>query len=587
MSSRPLPLLLVLLLAGCAHLSGSAKSGTQLGAEAAASAPAAAAAADPDDSEANLPKTPLTADVLFGVLASEISAQRGDVAPSAMTYLDLAKRTGDPRMAQRAAEFALQAGKGDVAAAALAEWLKIEPDNKRAREQLFITLLRTGKMAEARPLIEDLLKREPERTAAVFIELTRLSGGQEDHQAVLALVRDLAGQYPQLPEAHFALAAAAAEANDTQTVDAEFATLAKLAPKWDLPVAWMTERLVRSNQTELALSFLKRELARRPEAGFSLKTAYPRLLVATKHYDEARSEFTRLLAENPHAADVSFALGLLSFENKDYAGAEHYLKQSLDDHYAEPDFVRLTLGQLAEAQSHRDDARQWYGRVGPSTEYLQAQVRLAQMDAHDGQLDAALKRLDGLGGNAQERITLAVAASQLARELKDYKRAYQIDSSALKENKNAPELLYERALVAEEMGNVPQAEKDLHGYLALKPNDAQGLNALGYTLVSHTTRYKEAQVLLEKALKADPDNPAILDSVGWLHYKLGHLQVALGYLERAWAAFQDPEVGAHYGEVLWKLGRKDDARRIWQQAKTSEPTNVVLAETVRRLTGQP
>jgi tetratricopeptide (TPR) repeat protein len=180
-----------------------------------------------------------------------------------------------------------------------------------------------------------------------------------------------------------------------------------------------------------------------------------------------------------------------------------------------------------------------------------------------------------------------VAASQLARELKDYKRAYQIDSSALKENKNAPELLYERALVAEEMGNVPQAEKDLHGYLALKPNDAQGLNALGYTLVSHTTRYKEAQVLLEKALKADPDNPAILDSVGWLHYKLGHLQVALGYLERAWAAFQDPEVGAHYGEVLWKLGRKDDARRIWQQAKTSEPTNVVLAETVRRLTGQP
>lgn len=583
MVTRPLSLLLILLMAGCAQLR---QPKPVKPAEPAPTAQTKAEPSDDESTEANLPKQNLTGEVLFGVLASEISAQRGDFAPSAATELELAQRTGDPRLARRAAEFALRAGQMQIATAALAQWAKLDPESRMAREQLFIALLRTGRLDEAKPLVQSLLEKEPERASAIFIELARMSPLQTNHTAAFALVRELAGRYPDMQEARFAVVAMASEAKEQATLDAEFNRLAEIAPTWDLPVAWHTDRLVRANQLDAALAFLKKELARRPGASLNLKLAYPRLLVATKRYDEARQSFTTLHKANPHNPDILFALGLLSFESKDYDAAERYLKQAIEANYAAPDFIRLTLGQLAEARDKPDQARKWYADVGPGAEYLQAQVRLAQMEAHDGQLDTAIKRLDGLGGNAQERIALAVTSSQLAREAKQYERAQQLTNQALLENKGAPDLLYERALVLESLGKPAEAERDLRDYLKQKPNDAQALNALGYTLVSHTQRYKEAKVLLEKALKAEPNSPAILDSMGWLQYKLGKLQEALSYLERAWKEFPDPEVGAHYGEVLWKLGRKTEARAVWSKGHASEPRNTVLNETIKRLAGE-
>lgn len=593
MVTRPLSVLLILLMAGCAHLRPEAKAakpveGTveQKAEQEEKDVKEAKEAAEAEKLNARLPKVPLSGDIVFGVLASEISAQRGNFGPSAATDLELAQRTGDPRLAQRAAEFALRAGQLQIATAALASWAKLDPESRPAREQLFITLLRTGHLAEAKPLVESLLEKEPDRVPAVFIELARLTPQQANRPTSFELVRELAGRYPQVQEARFAVIAIAAEANDQATVDAEFNRLAELSPKWDLPVAWYTDHLVRANKMDEGLSFLKRELARRPDAGFTLKMAYPRLLVANKRYEEARAGFAALHEQQPHNPDILFALGLLSFESKDYDAAEHYLKQALEAKYSSPDFVRLTLGQLAEARDKPAEARQWYADVGPSGEFLQAQVRLAQMEARDGLLDAAIKRLDGLGGNSQERIALAVTSSQLAREAKQNARAYQLVSAALTENKGAPDLLYERALVSESLGKIGDSERDLRDYLKQKPDDAQALNALGYTLANHTKRYKEAKALLEKALKVDPNSAAILDSMGWLQYKLGNLKESLSYLERAWKEFPDPEVGAHYGEVLWKLGRKNEAREVWSKGRANEPRNTVLNETIKRLAGE-
>lgn len=173
--------------------------------------------------------------------------------------------------------------------------------------------------------------------------------------------------------------------------------------------------------------------------------------------------------------------------------------------------------------------------------------------------------------------------SQLAREAKQYGKAYELLSKALQRMPKAPELLYERALVSDNLGNIGNAERDLKLVLKEKPGDAQALNALGYTLTNRTGRHQEALGYIEKALKSEPDNPIILDSLGWAQYKLGRLEAALKTLQKAYALLPDPELAAHLGEVLWKLGKKDEAQAVWDKALAESPEHDVLRETMRRL----
>jgi len=580
--SRTLPLLLVCLLAACAHLRPGTSAKPTAGAEEPTTEAVEAKAKADAAAEAKLPKVELTDQLMFGVLASEIAAQRGVPASSALTYLELARQTRDPRMAQRAAEFAMVSGQLKVASDALKLWVELDPSSMAAREQLFITLLRGGKLAESRPLIEDLLQREPQRAGAIFVQLARLTSRQSDKQGGFALVKELAARYPDLPEARFALIAVASEVNDQATINAEFDRLAVLAPKWDLPVAWETDSLRRTDPNA-AIAFLKRELDRRPDASLELKMAYPRLLVGAKRFEEARNAFAALLKDNPKNPDLLFASGLLSYQLNDFDSAERYMKGALNAGYPDADFLRYTLGQLAEDRDRPADARGWFEMVGQGPQYLPAQARLAELDAKDGKLDQGLARLDSLGRTEQDRIQVAIIASQIAREVKQPQRAYQVLSKALAAAPGTPELLYQRALVADQLGNVGDTERDLKAYLHEKPNDPQGLNALGYTLALRTTRYKEAQGYIARALKQEPDNPMILDSMGWVEYKLGHLDAAQKHLQRAFDLLPEPEVAAHLGEVLFKRGRADEAREVWAKGKALDPDHEVLNETMHRL----
>jgi len=579
--SRTLPLLLVCLLAACAQFSPTTSGKPSASAEEVAAREAAEAKAKAE-AEAKLPKVELTDQLFYGVIASEIAAQRGVPASSALTYLELARQTRDPRMAQRAAEFAMVSGQLKIATDALKLWVELDPSSDVAREQLFITLLRTGKLAESRPLIDDLLQREPQRAGAIFIQLARLTSRQGDKQGGVELVKELAARYPNLPEAHFALIAVASDANDQATIDAEFDKLAVLAPKWDLPVAWETDRLRRTDQNA-AIAFLKHELDRRPDASFELKLAYPRLLVGAKRFDEALVAFQAMLKNNPKNPDLLFAVGLLSYQLNDFPNAERYLKGALDEHYPDADFLRYTLGQLSEERDRLPEARRWFEKVGQGPQYFAAQARLAELDAKEGRLDQGLNRLAGLGKTEQERNQLAIISAQIAVEVKQPQRAYQLLSSALAASPGSPELLYQRSMASEQLGNFSATERDLKAYLHEKPNDPQGLNALGYTLTIHTTRYKEAHGYIAKALKQEPDNPTILDSMGWVQYKLGHFESAQGYLQRAFALFPDPEVAAHLGEVLFKRGHVTEAREVWAKGKAIDPQHQVLNETMHRL----
>ncbi len=576
--NRSLSLLLVLLLSACTSMKTPllAKQPATTTEQAADDETAAAAEDNP-----NLPRLELTPQIVYGVLASEIAAQRGAAGSSAATYLDLARQTRDPRLAQRAAEFALFTGQLKDAADALALWMELDPSSQIPREQLFITMLRSGKLAESQPLVEDLLKREPQRAPDIFVQLARLTARQNDKQAAYALVNRLASQYPDLPEARFAVIAVAAEVNDDASIQREFDRLAQIAPKWDLPVAWQTDRLRRIRLGQ-AIDFLQQELARRPDAGLELRMAYPRLLVGAKRFPEARTAFEALLRQNPDNAELLYASGLLAYQLRDLAAADQRLTAALQQRHPESDFIRFTLGQVAEDRQDKAVARQWYESVGAGQQFLQAQARLAALDAEAGRLDQALQRLAPLGQGEQEKVQLAMQQAELARHAKRYDLSFRILSQALENWPRSPELLYDRALVSDQLGNLGDAERDLKTLLKEKPDDPQALNALGYTLANRSNRHQEALAYIEKALKADPDNPMILDSMGWVLFKLGRNEAALKYLERSYSAMQDSEVAAHLGEVMWKLGRKQDALSLWRQALAKDPDNETLQDALKR-----
>lgn len=546
------------------------------------SAPAPVAQAPVPAPEAAYPKLALSNDILFGVLASEIAAQRGAAAASAPTVLALAQRTRDPRLARRAAEFALTANRLDEAIRALKLWQELEPASDNAQYQLIAALLRAGRLSEATPGVQAQLAARPHEAPQVFMHLAGLLSRQPDKAGAYAMMKTLLAPYPSVAEGHFALMITAQEAGDDAMAQAEMATLATLAPAWDYPVGWQVERL-RQTSPEAALSLLERELARRPQAGLELRLSYPRLLVMVKRYDAARDAFVQLSNKYPHQPEVAYAIGVLSYELKDYEEAERSLRDALALGYREPDFVRFTLGQMAEERKLPQEAVNWYEAITSGPQLPQAQSRLAVLEAEDGKLDAALARLERLADMQNTpRPARVLAQAQLARNAEQPDRALAILSAALAKDGNVAEWRYERALLLDDRERVADAERDLRAYLKLKPKSAQGLNALGYILANRTSRIREARELVSRALKLDPDNPMILDSMGWVEYRSGKLEAALRYLQRAHHLMPDPEIAAHLGEVLWKMGREAEARELWARSLEANPDSDIIRRTQQR-----
>ena len=546
------------------------------------SAPAPVAQAPVPAPEAAYPKLALSNDILFGVLASEIAAQRGAAAASAPTVLALAQRTRDPRLARRAAEFALTANRLDEAIRALKLWQELEPASDNAQYQLIAALLRAGRLSEATPGVQAQLAARPQEAPQVFMHLAGLLSRQPDKAGAYAMMKTLLAPYPSVAEGHFALMITAQEAGDDAMAQAEMATLATLAPAWDYPVGWQVERL-RQTSPEAALALLERELARRPQAGLELRLSYPRLLVMVKRYDAARDAFVQLSNKYPHQPEVAYAIGVLSYELKDYEEAERSLRDALALGYREPDFVRFTLGQMAEERKLPQEAVNWYEAITSGPQLPQAQSRLAVLEAEDGKLDAALARLERLADMQNTpRPARVLAQAQLARNAEQPDRALAILSAALAKDGNVAEWRYERALLLDDRERVAEAERDLRAYLKLKPKSAQGLNALGYILANRTSRVREARELVSRALKLDPDNPMILDSMGWVEYRSGKLEAALRYLQRAHHLMPDPEIAAHLGEVLWKMGREAEARELWARSLEANPDSDIIRRTQQR-----
>jgi tetratricopeptide (TPR) repeat protein len=541
----------------------------------------AAAAEGPKVRAEPLPNLELTGQILYQTILAEVAGQRGNLGLSATAYLELARSTRDPRMARRAAEVALHARNLDMAIQAARLWVEIDPESSQARQMMAGLLISANRLDELQPHVAKLLAQEGENLRDGLLRLNRLFARHPDKKAVRAMVEQLTVPYVGVPEAHLARAQAAFNAGEWQRGIAEADRALALRPDWDIAVM-LKAQLQRAESPEAALETLRRHLASHPQAR-EVRLQYARSLVGVRDYPQARAEFQRLLGDYPGNADVVYAVAVLSMQLSDWATAEESFKKLLGLEYAEIDTVRLYLGQIAEERKQYDAALRWYAEVAPGEQYLAAQLRIAQLLAKQGKLDAGRRHLQeaGAAGNA-DRIQLLLAESQLLRDAGRTKEAYELLAEKLAAQPEQPELLYESALLAEKLGRHDVMEASLRKLIRIKPDHAHAYNALGYSFAERNVHLAEAEQLIVKALELLPDDPFIIDSMGWVLFRKGDNAAALVQLQRAYSIRPDGEIAAHLGEVLWMLGRRDEAKRIWQEAAKAHPGNEALAEVIKR-----
>lgn len=527
-----------------------------------------------------LPNQAMSQQVLFKLLLAEIALQRGQNNIAVQSYLELSRETKDPRIAQRATEVAWNARLLGVALETAGIWLAADPESLQARQILAGLLVNQARLADAQPHLEKSLAADKENVGNNFLQLNTLLARHPDKPAVLQLTQNLAKPYPALPEAHYSVAQAASSAGQSELALSEIRAALKLRPEWEQGALFQGQLLQR-NSTAEALAYLQGFLGSHPRA-MDVRLNYARLLVTEKKYPEARGEFQALLKEFPNNPDVTLAVGLLSLQLSDYDAAETQLLHALETNYKDPDAVRFYLGQVNEERKRYEEALRWYSSIIDGGQYVPARSRYAAILAKQGKLADARKYLQDSARNAQQTVQFTQAEAQLLRDANDFRGAYDVLGRAVEKSPDSPELLYDQAMAAEKIDRIDVLETNLRKVIQIKPDYAHAYNALGYSLADRNTRLQEAYTLIEQALKLAPEDPFIMDSMGWVLHRMSQNDAALTFLRRAFELRPDAEIAAHLGEVLWAAGQRDEALKIWNSALKDNPGNELLLATVKK-----
>jgi len=565
--------LIPLLLSACAH---APKAGD------ASASSVKAVEAKPEPAKQELPNVALDERLLYEFLLGDIAQQRGRPELAAQAYLDIAKTTRDPRVARRAAQLAYEARQLDQSLEAFGLWQELEPSAPLAKQMLVSLLLTGGKLQEARPHVERMLADESAgNRGQVFMLLHSLLVRSPDKAVALTWMIDVAKPYPNLSEAHWAVAQLAAATNNKEFALSEALLALKLKPDWDMAVIYAAQLLMPADPQK-GLDILSKHVDR--HAGSKdVRLYYARALLEQKQYPESRVQFQQLLAANPENAELAFAIALLSLQMGELDRANKELQETLARGKKDTGTVHYYLAQLNEAKKDDATALAEYGQVQDGEYLFSARLREAFLLNKAGKLaeaQSALKRAPE--ENNQQRVTLALIEAQMLREAKKFDESYRVLSDALEKLPNHPQLLFEVAMAADKLDKTEMFEQTLRKLMQVAPDNAQAYNALGYSYLERNVRVEDGMRLVEKAYQLAPDDAAIIDSVGWGYYRLGKLDKSTEFLRRAFATNPDPEIAMHLGEVLWVQGGKDEATKIWQDALKAHPDSEPLRAVIKR-----
>ncbi|MGB8598377.1 MAG: tetratricopeptide repeat protein, partial [Burkholderiales bacterium] len=396
----------------------------------------------------NLPAQELDDDKLYAFLVGEIANQRGQGAVASEAYLDLAKSTRDPRIAERATQIALTARQLPQALAAARLWKELEPESTNASQTLAALLVSQGKLSEAVAPLKALLASEGSEAGNTFMQMNALLAKQSDKAGVLQLVRDVAAGFQTLPESHFAIAQAAIGAKQFALVKSETVIALKLKPGWEQAALLQAEALREADgKPAAAIAFLKNFLTSHQgarEARLSLAQLY----ASEKNYPAARAEFETILSGAANNPDLTVAIALLLYQNGDIEGAEKYFRQAKANNYKEPDLIQIYMAQIHEDGKRYDEAIAAYKAVGRGQQYFSAQLKVAAILGKQNRLEAARAHLKTVQAEtAEQRAQIILAETALLRDAKRNQDAYDLLNRALAEQPQSQDLLYDRAMV--------------------------------------------------------------------------------------------------------------------------------------------
>jgi tetratricopeptide (TPR) repeat protein len=580
--------MLCALIAGCASVPH------------APAAPARATVAPEAAAGPPLPEVELTGTLLFEIVAAEVAIQRGENSAAFATLLKAAQDTGDPRLARRATEVALAARAPAQAMESATLWRQLDVGSPEANQTYSALLVANGRYDEARELLIKQIHDDPDPVASLA-RTQRLLARAPDQARAFELLEALAAPYRDGKATGFdarlilAHGAHSAGLNERATQEARAALAMKpdseqaaiVAAQFLLEAKGKTEAGGRADAISLLSSFLQRN----PNAG-DARLAYARLLVGDGRTDAARAQFEELLRRDQRGPDPLFALGVLAMQAEMRAEArsyfERYLKAIEDGAEREPDPAWLNLARIAEEEQKYEEALDWLHQVRSPDQVFTARLRESYVLARSGRVEEAMKLLGGLKPESpDDRVQIVLSQGQILREAHRYQESYDLLDKALQGAADEPNLLYETAMTAERLDRLDVMETHLRRLVQLRPDYAHAYNALGYTFADRNIRLTEAYELIDKALQLAPDDGFILDSMGWVQFRLGNLDKARDFLKRAYRLKPEADVAAHLGEVMWTQGERDAARTLFREASRREAGNETLKETLQRLDVQP
>ena len=547
------------------------------------------AKAETDAEIARLPKVELTSTLLNQLLRAEFAFRAGDWQGPYLTMMSLAQQTRDPRLARRAAEMALAARQPEDTLAAVRQWRQLDPQSDEATQYYLGMVILSDNISDAEEIFRKRLEGAPANVRGIVLyQIQQLLARAKDKEAANAMLERVVGPYRGTLEGHVVLAQGALARGDKAAAGRE--ARAALALKPDSEIAVLTLAQAGENETQVG-ELLAKFIAAHPNAR-EVRAARARLLVNDKQFEAARSEFLLLDKQQPDNVTTLYALGVLSTQLNDPANAERYFARFVDvlgrnpEDERDPSRALLILSQLAEERGDIKAAVGWLDKLpeGDEKAAFGAQLRRAQLLGKGGDVPAARRLLASLKpGDPAAQAQVAAMEAQVLRDAGQNEQAFTLMQAATRRFPNNPDLLYDFALLAEKTGHLEVMEKSLREVMRLAPDNHHAYNALGYSLAERNVRLEEARALVEKALGMAPEDPFIMDSMGWVEYRLGNLDAAEAHLRRAYGLRRDPEIAVHLGEVLWQKGRQADAQKLWREARAKDPHNDTLRSTLARL----
>lgn len=527
---------------------------------------------------------PLTPELVYYVLAAEIAGQRGQLDIAVDLYNQAAELTDSPNLAGRSARISTFSRDPKRIDRALTRWQEVSPDEAEVYVMRVPFLLMEDNFPEVVTTMNKALALEPENKEKYLESLAANLSEKGDAERGLQTLLELDLYKNDDPAARFTYARLAAFFQRFEVAEIAVDELLEEFPRNEAYLALKADLLQTFDKNEEALKLIAKA-AEQEGASESLRFTYGKLLGELGQSEKAKRVFEELHLENPENPDVLFALGLLALEREDGQTAKSFFSQLLQmgDAGGQASYF---MGLAEEMNGSVDSALVWFASVPPeSPRFEMAQTRYINLLASQGDIDKARKHLQLLRQERpQQAVDFYLFEAGFLREQGMPEEALNILTEALGNHPGHLDLLYSRAMVAESLGNLDMLENDLRTILKIDPENAQAMNALGYTLTDRTDRHEEALELINKALEIRPNDPYYLDSLGWVYYRMGDLEKAEYYLREAVAIQADVEFVAHLGEVLWVQNKKSEAKKYWDQALKLDPSNKVLQETLQRLT---